>query len=81
MKSICPGCKREVNYSLIPSSPRPDAEFCCYDCLSEDDQKAYDKFFGKPDCEPSMTIGIDFAVGESFSARRNIVFKADDADV
>lgn len=42
----CPGCKKYINYSLIQSSPHPDAEGCCYDCLPADMQKAYDAFFG-----------------------------------
>lgn len=58
MKSKCPFCKREVEYSLIPASPHPDSDSCCYDCLSEDSQKAYDKFFGRDDatliCDSSM---------------------------
>lgn len=42
----CPGCKKYINYSLIQSSPHPDAEGCCYDCLPADMQIAYDRFFG-----------------------------------
>jgi hypothetical protein len=42
----CPFCKTTVDYSLIPVSRHPDSEACCYDCLPDDAQKAYDKFFG-----------------------------------
>lgn len=51
----CPGCKREINYSLIPASAHPDADFVCYDCLPDDMQKAYDKFFGHN--QPLYSIG------------------------
>lgn len=46
MKERCPCCKKYINYSLIQSSPHPDAEGCCYECLPADMQKAYDEFFG-----------------------------------
>lgn len=51
MKSKCPFCKAEVDYSLIPVSRHPDSEACCYDCLPEDAQKAYDAFFGKDEAK------------------------------
>lgn len=73
MKETCPACKKEIDYSLITLSPDPHAEGVCYDCLPDDVKKRYDEFFGKRDS--SMMIGVDFAVGESFSVSRNIVIK------
>ena len=41
----CPGCKKLFALNdLIPVSPHPDAAFVCFDCLSPEDQLAYEAF-------------------------------------
>lgn len=47
MKERCPCCKREIDYSLITTSPDPYAEAVCYDCLSDELKAQYDAFFGE----------------------------------
>ena len=42
----CPCCKKQIEYGLIQVSRDPQSEGVCYDCLPDDVQKAYDKFFG-----------------------------------
>ncbi len=41
----CDGCKKEFDYEPITPSADPYAPGFCYECLSPEDQKAYDKFF------------------------------------
>lgn len=43
----CPFCKETFDYDPIQSGPSPDSSSCCYNCLDEDSQKAYDEVFGK----------------------------------
>lgn len=44
----CPDCKQIRNYDPIQACARPDSGVTCYECLSEEDRKAYDDFYGKP---------------------------------
>ena len=45
--TCCPFCKETFDYDPIQSGPSPDSSSCCYNCLDEDSQKAYDEVFGK----------------------------------
>jgi len=48
-KARCPFCKSIVNDSeLIATSGSPDASACCFDCLSPEDQLAYEEFHNTP---------------------------------
>lgn len=41
----CPGCKKLFGLNdLIPISAHPDSAFVCFDCLSLEDQLAYEAF-------------------------------------
>jgi len=41
---ICPGCKKEIEYDLIPVSADPYSDFICYDCLPDGLKEAWDEF-------------------------------------
>lgn len=47
MKSTCPLCKQQFDYSPIYHGQGPSdyGEYSCYDCLSDRDKAAYDAFF------------------------------------
>lgn len=55
----CPGCKKVMSDNdLITVSPAPDSPVCCYDCLSPEDQLAYDDFCNKMDIEEAIREAI-----------------------
>lgn len=41
----CMSCGKKVDYELIAATPSPDSPVVCFECLSDEAQAAYIKFW------------------------------------